>query len=80
MLAALTVANNMVKGTTSYHKYYMEAEAKNDKHRWFFLGHAVPSQTGIIKTYKGNTYIITESSTSITRYHVTDKVKELLGI
>lgn len=80
MLNTLTEANNKVKGTSNYNKFYMETEAKLEKRRWFFIGHYIPHQTGIIKTFKENTYIITEDSCSKTRYHVSDAVKELLGI
>ena len=77
MLNALTEANNSVKGTREYTKFHMETTCKNEKGRWFFIGYYIPSATGIIKTFKGNTYIITASGY---RYHVTDEVKNLLGI
>ena len=77
MLNKLTEANNSVKGTREYTKFYMESTYKNENGRWFFVGYYIPHSTGIIKTFKGNTYIITPSGD---RYHVTDEVKELLGI
>ena len=80
MLNALTEANNKVKGTTEYTKFHMENEIKSEKGGWHFASHSIPHQTGIIKTFKGNTYIITENAFYKERYHVTDEVKELLGI
>lgn len=76
MLNALTEANESVKGTNQYSKYYMETDCKNDSGKWFFVGWHIPYATGTIKTFKGNTYIVTQRE----RYHVTDEVKELLGI
>ena len=76
----LTEANNSVKGTNKYNKFYMETDCKNERGRWFFVGNYIPYSTGIIKTFNGNTYIITEGSMGMSRYHVTDVVKELLGI
>lgn len=76
MLDTLREANESVKGTNQYGKYYMETDCKSDKGRWFFVGHNIPYTTGTIKTFKGNTYIVTPKE----RYHLTDAVKELLGI
>lgn len=77
MLKALTEANNSVKGSTNYSKFYMQTECKNEKGRWFFVGNYIPHNTGKIRTFKDNTYIITESDE---RYLVSEEVKELLGI
>lgn len=77
MLNALTEANNKMKGTSEYTRFHMETECKNEKGKWFFVGHYTPYTTGVIKTFKGNTYIITNNDH---RYHVTDAVKNLLGI
>ena len=76
MLNTLKEANESVKGTNQYSKYCMETDCKNDNGKWFFVGWNIPYTTGIIKTFKGNAYIVTPNE----RYHVTDAVKELLGI
>lgn len=76
MLSALRDANESVKGTNRYGKYLMETDCKSEKGRWFFVGHYIPHTTGTIKSFKGNTYIVTPEE----RYHVTDAVKELLNI
>lgn len=82
MLAKITEANDKLRGTSEYWKFHMESYCKNEKGRWFFVGHYIPfsHETGIIKTFKGNTYIITEGTSGVTRYLVNDAVKELLGI
>jgi hypothetical protein len=80
MLNVLTEANDKMKGTSKYTKFHMATECKSESGRWFLVGYYTPHQTGIIKTFKENTYIITEDSCGKTRYHVTDEVKELLGI
>ena len=76
MLDTLSKANESVKGTDQYGKYYMEMNCKDDKGKWFFVGWNIPYSVGTLKKYKGNTYIITLNA----RFHVTDAVKELLGI
>lgn len=76
MLNALKEADESVRGTVQYSKYTMETDCKNDNGKWFFVGWSIPYTTGTIKTFKGNAYIVTLKE----RYHVTDEVKELLGI
>lgn len=76
MLNTLTEANNSVKGTSEYCKFYMACECKSEKGKWFFVGYYNPYTTGVIKTFKGNTYIIADGN----RYSVTDEVKNLLNI
>ena len=80
MLAKLKEANNSVKGTNEYYKFEMTTDCKNEKGKWFFVGYYIPYYTGIIKTFASNTYIVTKDGSGETRYHVTDEVKELLGI
>jgi hypothetical protein len=85
MLNALTEANNNVKGTNKYYKFQMSYSRKyDDSPKWKFLSHGIPSATGKIKTFKGQTYIYTEHRSFwgdyLERYEVTDAVKELLGI
>ena len=78
MRNTLTEAHNKVKGTPEYYKFEMSCESKNERGRWFFLGYYIPHTTGIIKTFKGNSYILTHSN--LQRYLVTDEVKALLNI
>lgn len=80
MLQILKDANDSVRGTTEYTKYWMEQDFLS-KRRWVFCQHYIPIKTGIIKTFKGKTYIITEGIHGYDdRFHVTDAVKELLNI
>ena len=86
MLNKLTEANDSVKGTSEYYKFHMSCSKKyDDDNRWKFIHcWGIPNTTGKIKTFKGNTYIITEHRTFwgnyLVRYEVKDSVKELLGI
>jgi hypothetical protein len=83
MLDKLTAANDSVRGTSEYTKYHMQSDAKTDG-RWHFIGWSIPHSTGMIKTFKDKTYIITEfegiTERYFERYEVRDSVKELLGI
>lgn len=81
MLQTLKDANDSVRGTVNYTKYWMEQDFKS-KGRWIFCQNYIPMKTGVIKTFKGNTYIITEDTTYgyDDRFHVTNAVKELLNI
>lgn len=80
MLQTLLEAELKVLGTPEYNKYAMEYDYKENG-RWHFCTWTIPHKTGIIKTFKGKTYIITEGwMTEGNRYHVSDAVKELLGI
>ena len=80
MLQTLTKANDSVRGTPEYTKYLMEQDFKS-KGRWVFCAHSIPMHKGNVKTFKGKTYIITETFMGYEeRYHVTDTVKELLKI
>lgn len=79
MLEKLQAASDAVKGTREYSRYYMQQEFKHNG-RWCFCYHAIPYMAGKIKTFKGRTYIITESIYDVKRYAVTEEVKELLGI
>ena len=87
MLNKLTEVNNSVKGTNKYYKFQMSCSKKyDDDNRWrFTYCWGIPYTTGKIKSFKGNTYIITEikdhfGHNTLVRYEVTDAVKELLGI
>lgn len=77
MLEKLYKANEAVKGTPYYTKYEMQADTKVSG-RWKYMFWSIPKKTGIIRTYKHTTYIITEDG--FDRYTVTYPVKELLGI
>lgn len=79
MLEKLQAANDSVKGTREYCKYYMQQDFLHNG-RWNFCFHMIPYTTGKIKTVKGKMYIVTESAYDVKRYAVTDEVKELLGI
>lgn len=79
MLSMLWEANDATKGTNKYNKYYMPADFKCGN-RWKFSLWTIPHKSGIIKTFKDKTYIITEDCAGMTRYEVTSEVKELLGI
>ena len=86
MLQTLIEADKQVRGTPEYTKYLMEHDYKRGGN-WHFCTHTIPHKTGIIKTFKGKTYIITEGQilgmvkgSDAERYHVTDAVKELLNI
>lgn len=86
MLTKLTEARNSVKGTSKYYKFDMPCYKKyDDDNRWKFINcWGIPITTGKIKTFKGQTYIITEHrcfwGDYLERFEVTDAVKELLGI
>lgn len=78
MLDKLSVANESVKGTRNYQKYYMSITAKSEKTgKWFHTGYYIPFTTGTFRKSKDNLYIITVSGD---RYEVTDEVKKLLDI
>lgn len=83
MLDKLIEANESVKGTVDYLKYYMECDWKY-KGSWRFQSWSIPNTTGKIKTVKDKTYIITEYEGIFERYpvrHTVERpVRELLGI
>lgn len=80
MLQKLSKAYKETCGTPQYTKYLMQYDYKEGK-KWHFCTHTIPHKTGIIKTFKGQTYIVCEGwRTDGNRYHVTEAVKELLGI
>ena len=86
MLNKLTEARNSVKGTCEYNKFNMPCYKKyDDDNKWKFIYcWGIPLTTGKIKTFKNNTYIITEHKSFwgnyLERYEVTDTVKKLLEI
>ena len=78
MLEALKEAQNSVKGTDLYYKFDMPLDIKSEKGKWLFAKvYGIPYSTGIIKTFKDKTYIITNNDH---RYEVIDEVKRLLNI
>jgi hypothetical protein len=86
MLHTLIEADKQVRGTSDYAKYRMQNDYKWNGN-WKFLTHTIPHKTGVIKTFKGKTYIITEGQilgvvhgADAYRFHVTDEVKALLNI
>lgn len=78
MLKTLEEAINSVKGTSEYFKFDTAASSKKENGKWLFLGYYPPHTTGVIKTIKDNTYIITHNGSQ--RYLVNNEVKNLLGI
>lgn len=82
MLGKLHKANDSLKGSANYNKFYMETSAKSEKGRWFFVGHHIPHGTGHFKKANGKLFIINEfmNGEAVYRYEVTDAVRELLDI
>lgn len=74
MLQRLTEANNSVKGSRYYSKYYMQCY--NGK---TFCGYSIPYTEGQIKLSRGKDAKLCIYSCG-NRYIMTDTVKELLGI
>lgn len=92
-LDKITEANEKVKGTDEYGKYYMPCEFKIKKDgrwkRWILSCWGAPvfrKGTYYLKIIKDNTYIISEEYDDgwgyleVERYGVTDAVKELLNL
>lgn len=79
MLEKLQKANDAVRGTKEYYKFYMETECRTNG-RWHFIGHGIPNGIGTIKTLKGKTYIMCEFFGDMERFAMTEAVKELFGI
>ena len=76
MLNKLNNAWEETKGTNDWYKYLMENTYKHNS-KWSFRGNYIPSKTGVFKTFKGITYIYTNSDE---RYEVNEFVKELLNL
>ena len=74
MLQKLKEANNSVKGSLNYSKYYMQCY--NGK---TFCGFGIPYTDGQIKLSRGKHAKLCIYSNG-NRYILTDTVKELLGI
>lgn len=70
-----------LKGTAEYGKYYMSLEYKQGK-KWEYLGWSIPptNKDGVLKTYRGTTYIMYEMNGEQRRYEMTDQIKELFEI
>lgn len=80
MLEQLKKANASVMGTGEYNKFSMLVDFLNGK-RWKFAMWGIPHMVGTIKTFKGNTYIVTTDAYGDSkRYTVTDEVRALLGL
>lgn len=70
-------ANETVKGTSKYNKYYMMKEDKING-KWIFMGWYSPhEETANIKQVKDTIYLMVSPET---RYTLTDSIKELLNI
>ena len=84
-LKTLRDANNSVKGTNEYTKYWMEMSSKymvRDRlSGWKFMGHGIPVvKSAKIKKFKDKVYIVTEDAYGYNRWEVTDEVNDLLNI
>ena len=76
-LKPLQEANNQVKGTNEYNKYYMETYGKTNG-KWHFLGWYIPLQsTAIIKKYGEKNYLMVSDEE---RYLINESVSELLNL
>ena len=83
MLQKLKEANEAVKGTDEWMKYEMETYHKSSTTERFtnFSGFYIPYITGVIRTFRGQTFIYTDTHCGIeSRYTVTPEVAALLGL
>lgn len=80
-LKKLDRAMESTRGTLDWHKYLLECDSMSGG-RWKFIGYYTPSYTSFVelKTHNGNAYMIEHNGEFKYRYHVTEAVKELLGI
>ena len=76
-IKVLAKANELVKGTSDYAKYYIECEWKNDKGVWKFIGHTNSIRPGYVKKVRGQIYVYDEFNN---RYRLTAEVMKVLGI
>lgn len=71
-------ANEKLKGTNEYNKYYTEKYSKING-KWCFMGMTYPYETtATIKTYKDTKYLMTNNGES--RYKVNETIAELLNL
>lgn len=77
-LETIRKANDSVKGTSKYNKYYMPYQFKTTGGKWTGGIWYVPqvNHDCIVKTFKGKKYIMINPET---RYEMTEAVLELLG-
>ena len=91
MLEKIYEANNAMRGTNEYNKYYMSTTYKRKENGkwtgWKFLGWGVPYRLNgeaYVKTVGENTYIMFEYEDygvpCIERYAVDEAVKALIGL
>lgn len=82
-------ANNAVRGTYDYMKYYMcfEYKYRNYNNKWTgwkFMRWTIPTAytkgNYYLKTIKDRTFLMFERDDSVERFEVNTAVKELLGI
>lgn len=81
MYETLKAANDHVKGTSNYAKYYMPHEFKHNG-RWRFSLWCIPCKLGEIKKVKNKMYIMfrDEHGTVHERCEITEDVKALLSL
>lgn len=83
MLEKLQQAHAAVQNTSHYMDYMMDMDSKDlsGDNKWVRTSHCIPSRTGVIKEKDGKLYIIIQVDNNLkTRYYVTNKVEELLGL
>lgn len=83
MLEKLQQAHAAVQNTSHYVDYIMDMDSKDlsGDNKWVPTNRCIPSKTGVIKEKDGNLYIIIQVSNNLkTRYYVTPRVRELLGL
>ena len=84
-------ANNAMRGTDEYNKYYLSTTFKRKENgkwtNWKFIGWGVPYRlngNAYIKTVRENTYIIFEYDECgvpyMERYEINEAVKALIGL
>lgn len=78
-LDAIIAADEAVKGTPHYNRYYMEYQFKHNG-RWHYGGWGIPKEyhNGTdkpVKTYGGNRYIMIGDDR---RFQISDDVEELI--
>lgn len=76
-IEALEKANDSVRGTSDYGKYYSECEWKNDKGFWKYVGHGI-CHAGYLKKVRGEIFIYEEDSKH--RYRLTPELLSFFGI
>lgn len=76
-IAIIQAANESVKGTNNYHKYYMACEFKSSKGKWVYSCYGVPTTAADykVKSYGDRLYIMTRDDE---RYAITEEVLSII--